>query len=108
MEADACLIKASEISFALTIGADTAQGRPHDALEYTAAAGAGAYILGSQKNLYLAKLLAFSSFSSDTPDFWRREGIRYPSHGGRFTGEPAYFIHVSGAAHRLLSQPHVN
>lgn len=107
MEAIAGLIQAGQISFGLTIGADTAQARPHDVLEYTAAAGAGAFILGGQQNLILAELLAFSSFSSDTPDFWRREGIRYPSHGGRFTGEPAYFVHVSGAARRLLEKTHL-
>ena len=32
--------------YALAIGMDTAQGRPGDALEYTAAAGGAAYILG--------------------------------------------------------------
>jgi hydroxymethylglutaryl-CoA synthase len=28
--------------------------------------------------------------------------VRYPSHAGRFTGEPAYFAHVLGAATRML------
>ena len=32
--------------YALAIGMDTAQGRPGDALEYTAAAGGAAYLLG--------------------------------------------------------------
>jgi len=32
----------------LVIGSDTAQGKPHDALEYTAASTATAYILGSK------------------------------------------------------------
>ena len=32
--------------YALAIGMDTAQGRPGDALEYTAGAGGAAYLLG--------------------------------------------------------------
>jgi hydroxymethylglutaryl-CoA synthase len=55
-----------------------------------------------------AKLLSYTSYSSDTPDFWRRDGIRYPSHAGRFTGEPAYFAHVVGAARRLFEKTHVS
>jgi hydroxymethylglutaryl-CoA synthase len=42
------------------------------------------------------------SFVTDTPDFWRRAHADYPSHGDRFTGEPAYFKHVTGAAERLM------
>ena len=49
-------------------------------------------------------LLSYTSYSSDTPDFWRRDGIRYPSHAGRFTGEPAYFAHVMGAAVKLFEK----
>lgn len=94
------LIAAGHASFGLAIGSDTAQGKPHDFLEYTAAAGGAAYIIG--KEHLVAKLLADTSYSSDTPDFWRRDGMRYPSHAGRFTGEPAYYQHVLGAARRLL------
>jgi hydroxymethylglutaryl-CoA synthase len=39
---------------------------------------------------------------TDTPDFWRRAHANYPSHGDRFTGEPAYFKHVVGAAEALM------
>ncbi len=100
MIAIAGLIAAGHARYGLVIGTDAAQGKPHDALEYTSAAGGAAFILGKEK--LLAKLLADTSYSSDTPDFWRRDGIRYPSHAGRFTGEPAYFTHVEAAAKRLL------
>ncbi len=100
VQAIAGLVAAGHAQNGLIIGADTAQGKPHDFLEYTAAAGGAAFIV-SHENV-VAKLLGDTSYSSDTPDFWRRDGMRYPSHAGRFTGEPAYFAHVLGAAHRML------
>jgi hydroxymethylglutaryl-CoA synthase len=48
--------------------------------------------------------LAFESFSSDTPDFWRREGMRYPSHGGRFTGKPSYFYHIEESTKSIFKK----
>jgi len=44
------------------------------------------------------------SWMSDTPDFWRREHEHYPQHGGRFTGEPAYFRTTLGAANALMEK----
>ncbi|MBI2405264.1 hydroxymethylglutaryl-CoA synthase [Candidatus Gottesmanbacteria bacterium] len=102
MQAIAGLIEAKHIRYGLAIGSDTAQSKPHDALEYTSACAGAAYILGSKR--LLAELLAYTSYSSDTPDFWRRDGIRYPSHAGRFTGEPAYFAHVVGASKLLMEK----
>jgi len=104
MENLAGLLEANLINYGLVIGSDCAQAKPHDILEYTAGAGAGAFILGNKKQEFLVKILDFVSFSSDTPDFWRRDGIPYPSHQGRFTGEPAYFSHVMAASQRLLKK----
>lgn len=104
MIAAAGLIDAGKARSGLVIGSDTAQAKPHDVLEYTAAAGSAAFILGRTEDESIAKIIDFASFSSDTPDFWRRDGVRFPSHGGRFTGEPAYFTHVEGASRALLEK----
>jgi hydroxymethylglutaryl-CoA synthase len=96
------LIKAGEMKYAIGIGGDTSQGAPGDALEYTAAAGSASFIFGKE-NL-LAECLYTHSFMTDTPDFWRREYMHYPRHGGRFTGEPAYFKHTIGCAEKLLEK----
>lgn len=89
--------------YALAIGMDTAQGRPGDALEYTAAAGGAAYILGPAAES-VAVLEGSYSFVSDTPDFWRRPMQHYPRHGGRFTGQPADFRHSLEAAQHLMDE----
>lgn len=98
------LIDCRKASFGLVIGSDITAAKPHDILEYTAAAAAAAFILGRYKKDSLARLIDFVSFSSDTPDFWRRDAVRFPSHGGRFTGEPGYFTHIESAARILLTK----
>lgn len=95
-----CQVKSGDVEYSLTIGADTSQGAPGDALEYSAAAGAAAFIFGREK--LVAVVMYTYSFMSDTPDFWRREYQHYPQHGGRFTGEPAYFKHVIGAGEGIM------
>jgi len=92
------------VSYALAAGADTAQGRPGDALEYTAGAGGSAYILGAVEGECEALAVFEGSFSyvTDTPDFWRRAYQHYPEHGARFTGEPAYFKHSLASARGLM------
>ena len=104
MQVTAGLLNSKAIEYGLVVGSDTAQGKPHDALEYTAASAACAYILGNKDPEMIAKILDMSSFSSDTPDFWRRDGVKYPSHFGRFTGEPAYFTHVLSEGKNLLAK----
>lgn len=96
------LVSSGMINYGLAIGADTSQGAPGDPLEYSASAGGAAYIIGNKG--IVAQILDTYSFTSDTPDFWRREGQPYPSHGGRFTGLPAYFRHVTSAAKGLMEK----
>ena len=98
------LVASHMAEYSLAVGTDTSQGRPGDALEYTAGAGAAAFIIGRQKEQILAKLEATYSFTTDTPDFWRRQHAEFPTHGGRFTGEPAYFRHVMGATQGLFEK----
>ncbi|MDX1995207.1 MAG: hydroxymethylglutaryl-CoA synthase [bacterium] len=88
-------------AYTLSIGMDTAQGRPGDALEYTAASGGAAFIIGPAEES-CAVYQGSYSFVTDTPDFWRRSGEHYPSHGDRFTGEPAYFNHTLSSAQTLM------
>ncbi len=95
------MVKSGMVEYGMAIGADTAQGRPGDALEYTAASGGAAFVIGNDP---LAIMEATYSYTSDTPDFWRREGQEYPRHGARFTGKPAYFHHTLSAAHGLLKR----
>lgn len=95
------LAKSGEISYGMAIGADTSQGRPGDALEYTASAGGAAFVVGKNP---LAAIEGTCSFTTDTPDFWRREGEDFPRHGSRFTGEPAYFRHVVAASKNLMEK----
>lgn len=99
----ASLIQSQKISYALAIGADCAQAKPHDLLEYSAASAGVAVLLGLGIRV-VAEIVDYCSYSSDTPDFWRRDGTSYPSHGGRFTGEPAYFTHVMGAASSIMKK----
>lgn len=87
--------------YAMAIGMDTAQGKPGDALEYTAGAGGAAFILGPAEDA-LAVIDAAYSYVTDTPDFWRRAYQKYPEHGQRFTGEPAYFDHITQSASALM------
>jgi hydroxymethylglutaryl-CoA synthase len=96
------LVQVGAVEYGLAVGADTSPGAPGDALEYSAAAGAAAFIFGKDK--VVAEALQTYSFTTDTPDFWRREYQYYPQHGGRFTGDPAYFKHITGAAEGILAK----
>jgi len=102
MQAGFAFVGSSMGDYALSIGMDTAQGRPGDALEYTAAAGGAAFIIGPGEQA-LAVLEGSFSYVSDTPDFFRRAYQKYPEHGNRFTGDPAFFKHINGSVENLLN-----
>lgn len=96
------LVKAGMTEHALAIGSDVAQAAPGDVLEYSAAAGGAAFVVGSE-NL-IASIDETISITTDTPDFWRRQLQPYPSHTNRFTGEPSYFAHVIEATETILNK----
>lgn len=103
IQAAIALVGSGMADYALGIGMDTAQGRPGDALEYTAGAGGAAYLLGPAAEA-LAVIQRTLSYVSDTTDFWRRPITHYPSHAERFSGDPGYFGHVIPAAQEMMQQ----
>jgi len=96
------LVKSDMIKYGIAIGADTSQAAPGDPLEYSASAGGGAFIIGKEN--VIAKINKTCSFTTDTPDFWRRAERKYPAHGGRFTGGPAYFKHITNCSLNLMKK----
>ncbi len=98
----ASLVKSKDREIALVCAADKANAAPRDALEYTAGSGANAWLLGREE--VAVEIVDWHSYSSDTPDFWRRSKMDYPSHAGRFTGDPAYFTHIRESSLRLLKK----
>ena len=100
------MVKSGMAKYALCGGSDTAQAAPGDPLEYTASAGGAMFLIGKDaaNKEVVAEIKHTCSYTTDTPDFWRRENQEYPSHGGPFTGEPAYFKHIVNATKLLFEQ----
>jgi len=96
------MVKSGDIESALVCATDKANARPKDTLEYSAGSGANAWLVGHEK--VIAEIIRWHSYSSDTPDFWRRAKSEFTSHAGRFTGTPAYFQHLGEAVKRLLTK----
>ncbi len=106
---DACALvdyAKSDIKYAMVIGADNSQaaprGCPGGELDAFVGYGGAAFLFGKQD--VIAEIESWYSCTSDTPDFWRRDGEPYPMHGGRFTGDPAYHKHVRKAATKLMEK----
>lgn len=98
------LVMSGTVNYALVVGSDTAQASPGDVLEFTAASGSVAYIVGRDGDSTVAYFEGFYSYITDTPDFWRREYTAYPMHGESFTSEPAYFHHIVSAVKGLMEE----
>ena len=96
------LVSSQMIKYGMAIGTDTSQAAPGNALEFATGAAASAYVIGNEN--VMVEIEKTYSFTTDTPDFWRREKMSYPEHGGRFTGEPAYFKHVLSATNGLFEK----
>jgi len=92
--------------YTMVVGTDNSQAAPRNEpggeLDFFVGYGASAFIFGM--NDVIAEMEDWCSCTSDTPDFWRRDLESYPRHGGRFTGEPAYFKHVTKAAEKLMDK----
>lgn len=92
--------------YAMVIGADNSQAAPREEpggeLDFFVGYGGSAFIFG--RHDVIAEVEGWYSCTSDTPDFWRRDLEPYPRHGGRFTGEPAYFKHIAKAGRRLMER----
>lgn len=100
----AALIESGMIDCGLAVGSDKSQARPSDVLEFTAGSGAGSLVLSNDPKNWLAKINCTFSSSSDTPDFWRREQENFPTHAGRFSGEPAYFKQIIQSSKLLFAK----
>ncbi len=92
-------IRSGRIKYGLAIGSDVAQAERGDPLEYSAGAGAGAFVLG--KSDLIASIEDIAPYSSLFMDFWRREESAVPKHFGRTTVE-AYKSHIIGAIANLF------
>lgn len=106
MQIVSAMAESKQITSGLAIGSDTAQSKPGDALEYSAAAGAAAFVIGLPTKAHpgICSIDRTLSYTSDTPDFWRTSGAKFPAHAGRFTGEPAYFHHLEATAKKMLEE----
>ena len=93
-------------NYTIVIGTDNSQAAPREEiggeLDFFVGYGGSAFIFGMHD--VIAEIEGWCSCTSDTPDFWRRNQECYPRHGGRFTGEPAYFKHITKAAQKLMTQ----
>lgn len=98
------LVKSDYIKYGLAIGSDTAKYPIENVTDHSMGAGSASFIIGKKENEILAEIEGTSSYTTDTPDFWRRAEEKYPRHTERFTGSPAYFKHIISATKNLMEK----
>ena len=106
MEICTGLVKSGLVQHALSIGSDSL-GRhvsPNDVpLEYSASAGAAAFILG--KTDVIATLDHMYSYATETPEYFRLDGDRYIKKGhGEGIDRVGYLDHVVTAVRNMMKK----
>lgn len=96
------LVKADYIKYGLAIGSDNAKYSLENIGDHSTGAGAAAFLIGNKKEEIIAEIEGTCSYTTDTPDFWRRDLQKYPRHAERFTGSPAYFRHTISATKAMM------
>lgn len=96
-------IETGSLSQALVVASDCAQAPPGDPLEATASAAAVALVLAQSEECPI-QISQSCFFVTDTTDFHRRDGQKFPTHANRFTGVPAYFHHVTSAVNSFFEK----
>lgn len=93
----AAWVRAGHGDAVLAIAADTLahHAAPGDPLEYTAAAGAAAFVVAGEPGALT--LERFASVASDTPDRFRLDGERYLRNGGAVMGAVGADDHAAQA-----------
>lgn len=98
-------VRAGNGESVLVIGADTLahHAAPGDPLEYTAAAGAAAFVVAAEAGAL--SLQRFASVASDTPDRYRVDGERYLRNGGAVMAAVGAERHAADAFAALAVDP---
>jgi hydroxymethylglutaryl-CoA synthase len=97
------LVASSQVGAALAIGADCPQSGPGTLLEASVGSGAAAFWVGRGSSV-IARIDKTAAASSDTTDFWRRDGAPYPNVVGKFSSEIGYEEHTKRVVTQLLEE----
>ena len=97
------LVESGMTKYGLAIGADTINRHiaPGNIYEYTASAGAAAFVIGREK--VAVEIDGTSSYATDLSDFFRIEGERYIKFTG-FMWEIGLIDHVKKASQNLMKK----